>query len=219
MSLKIFPSILSADLSNLREEVKKLDLAGADSIHIDVMDGCFVPNLTFGPPVIASIRKYTDLPFDVHLMIQEPSRYIKEYVDAGADYITVHLESETHIVSLLDKIRNYGVKAGISIVPSTTCNDLEYIMDHIDVILIMTVNPGFSGQKFLHSQLPKIHKVKKMIGTKNIKIFVDGGINGDTVKFIRHSGVDAVISGSYIFSSSDYQSNINTLKMSLDKLG
>lgn len=213
---KIAPSILSADFAKLGQEVKNITYAGADYIHIDVMDGHFVPNITIGPEVVKSIRKYSSLPFDVHLMIDNPDLYIKDFADAGADIITIHAEASTHLDRSLDLIRKYGKKAGVSIVPSSHEDILTYVLDKLDLILVMTVNPGFGGQKFLNSQLNKISSLRKIIDQKNlnIELEVDGGINSDTAKLAINSGADILVSGSYIFNQGEenYARNIGKLR-------
>jgi len=213
---KIAPSILSADFAKLGQEVKNITNAGADYIHIDVMDGHFVPNITIGPEVVKSIRKYSSLPFDVHLMIDNPDLYIKDFADAGADIITIHAEASTHLDRSLDLIRKYGKKAGVSIVPSSHEDILTYVLDKLDLILVMTVNPGFGGQKFLNSQLNKISSLRQIIDKKNlnIELEVDGGINSDTAKLAIDSGADILVSGSYIFNQGEenYARNISKLR-------
>lgn len=209
--IKIAPSILSADFANLGQDIKKLEKAGADLIHIDVMDGFFVPNLTFGAPVISKIRHYTKLPFDVHLMIEYPENSIFQYIDAGANYITIHPETTVHLDRTIDLIKNTETKAGIALLPTTNPNILEYILEKIDLILIMTVNPGFGGQKFMPNQLSKIQKVHNLVGNRNIMIAVDGGINQDTANLCKHQGANLLISGSYIFNG-NYKENIDKLR-------
>ena len=212
--IKIAPSILSADFANLEKEIKDLEQAGADMIHIDIMDGHFVPNLTFGPPVIKAIRKFTGLPFDAHLMITCPENSFQNYVDAGVDIITVHPESTIHIDRLLTDIKNSGIKAGVSLLPSTDENSINYYIDKIDLILIMTVNPGFGGQEFIQSQLRKIEAVASKINLSGNKITlaVDGGINEITAKKCASVGADLLVAGSFIFQNSNYKSNITKLK-------
>lgn len=213
---KIAPSILSADFAKLGEEITNITKAGADYIHIDVMDGHFVPNITIGPEVIKSIRKYSSIPFDVHLMIDNPDLYIKDFAEAGADIITIHAEASNHLDRSLALIRKLGKKAGVSIVPSTSESVLEYVLDKLDLILVMTVNPGFGGQKFLYSQLKKISNLKKIINDKNlnIDIEVDGGINNETAELATTSGANILVSGSYIFGAGEenYAKKITSLR-------
>jgi ribulose-phosphate 3-epimerase len=207
----ISPSILSADFGNLRAEIEALEDAGADMIHIDVMDGHFVPNLTFGPAVITALKRYTSLPFDVHLMIDQPEKWIQTYVDAGANLITVHPEATTHLDRTISQIKSYGVKAGISLLPTTQINVLDFIIDKTDLILIMTVNPGFGGQKFMINQLQKISAISSIIKETGIVLAVDGGINEETAKLCTEAGANMLISGNYIFTG-DYKERINNLK-------
>jgi len=199
------PSILSADFSDLKGEIQKVEEGGADYIHLDVMDGHYVPNITFGAPVIKKLRKVTDLPFDVHLMIDRPERYIEDFVDAGADIITVHQESTTHLHRAIQLIKNLGVKAGVSLNPSTPLDSIEYILEDIDMVLIMTVNPGFGGQEFIGSMKRKIMDLRHIIDTRglDIKIQVDGGVKLDNAKEIIDCGVDIIVVGSAIFGSKD----------------
>ena len=208
--VKISPSILSADFSILKEEIQKLD--EADYIHIDVMDGNFVPNLTFGPKLVKDIRKYTDKVFDVHLMVNNPENYVDSMAEAGADIITIHYESCIHVDRVITRIKDKGLKAGLTLVPSTNENVLQYLLDKLDLILVMSVNPGFGGQKFLYSQLDKIRNIKKMIGNRNIEIEVDGGINEETYKQVIEAGADVLVAGSYVFNSNDYNEAIRKLK-------
>ncbi len=208
----IAPSILSADFSCLKEEVVALSQAGADLIHLDIMDGHFVPNLTFGPTVVKSIRDCTKLPFDVHLMVENPQDMISWFAKAGADIITIHAESTKHLDKLLAEIKSYGIKAGISLNPSTPETVLEYVLDKIDVVLVMSVNPGFGGQSFIPSSVEKIAKIKSMIKGKDIKIEVDGGINPLTAAECVAAGADILVAGSAILNSGDYKKNIEALR-------
>jgi ribulose-phosphate 3-epimerase len=211
--IKIAPSILSADFANLEREIKALEDAGADMIHIDVMDGHFVPNLTLGPPIIKALRAYSKLPFDVHLMIQNPEKSFESYIDAGADIVTIHPESTTHVDSLLTKIKSYGVKSGISLLPTTSETIVDYLISKIDLILVMSVNPGFGGQTFMKNQLPKIQRLASKIKDSNANtiLAVDGGVNDITAKECIEYGAHMLIAGSYIFNG-NYAENIKNLR-------
>lgn len=199
------PSILSADFGSLREAILKLEKGGADYIHLDIMDGIYVPNISFGPPVIKSLRDITDIPFDVHLMIDRPERYIKDFVDAGADIITIHEESTIHLHRTIEEIKDYGIKAGVALNPSTSIDNIEYVLDYIDMVLIMTVNPGFGGQKYIKSMGRKIESLRNIIDNSNLDILieVDGGVKLDNAKDIIEHGADIIVVGSGIFGSED----------------
>ncbi|HER26231.1 MAG TPA: ribulose-phosphate 3-epimerase [Rhodospirillales bacterium] len=211
MTVKIAPSILASDFARLGEEIKAIDKAGCDYIHIDVMDGHFVPNLTFGPPVIKCVRSWTDLPFDVHLMIDPAQPYLEDYAAAGADIITVHAEADKHLHRSLQVIRGLGKKAGVSLNPATPESLLEYVLDDVDLILVMSVNPGFGGQGFIESQLAKITRIRQMIGDRPIELEVDGGVNSDTIKSVVDAGADVVVAGSAVFKGDDYGATIAAL--------
>lgn len=212
--IKIAPSILSADFSNLVSDVRIIEEAGADMIHIDVMDGHFVPNITIGAPVVKSLRKVTDLTFDVHLMIENPEQYVKDFAAAGADIITVHAEASKHIHRLLQMIRNEGVKAGLALNPATPINVMEHILDDLDMILIMSVNPGFGGQKFIPSIYNKISSLKEYLQSmdKKIPIQVDGGIGLDNIRQVYERGAEIIVAGSAIFNSDNVKEIIRLMK-------
>ncbi len=214
--IQVSPSILSADFSKLGEDIRRLEDSGADMIHVDVMDGHFVPNLTIGPPVIKSLRKYTKLPFDVHLMIDPVHKYIKDYSDAGADIITFHPEATKNISETINLIKSLNKKVGISLNPNTEINAAEDYLDQIDLILIMSVYPGFGGQKFISEVIQKIKDLDKIRAKKNLKfkIEIDGGINFKTSKIAIEAGVDILVSGTTVFkeNNGDLKKNIKNLK-------
>lgn len=208
----IAPSILSADLSRLKEEIIALEKAGADMIHIDVMDGHYVPNLTFGPLIVKAVREHTKLPIDVHLMVTDPDNMLEWFANAGADIITIHAEVCSHLDCTLQQIRKLGKKAGVSLNPSTSEKALEYVLDKLDLVLVMSVNPGFGGQAFIPEQLSKISKIKEMRGGRAFQIEVDGGINALTAAECISSGADILVAGSSVFARGDYKNNINALR-------
>lgn len=213
----IAPSLLSADFSKLGEEVKAVELAGADAIHFDVMDGRFVPNITFGSLIISALREKTKLIFDVHLMIVEPEKYIETFAKAGADWISVHVEVCPHLHRVISKIKELGKKAGVALNPHTPPEMVEYVIEEIDFVLVMTVNPGFGGQSFLPFCLPKIKKIKEWILEKNPDCFieVDGGINSKTASQVVQAGADVLVAGSAVFGKKDYAQAIQVLKLCL----
>ena len=206
----IAPSILSADFARLGEEVKAVEAAGADWIHVDVMDGHFVPNITIGPLVVEAVRKVTKLPLDVHLMIENPDQYIPDFVKAGADLISVQVEACIHLNRTLNLIKDAGLRAGVVLNPSTPLGTIEWEVDNIDFVMVMSVNPGFGGQKFIPNTLDKVRNLRKIIDSrsKSILIEIDGGVNVDTIGDISAAGVDVFVAGSAIFGSDDYQQTI-----------
>lgn len=212
--IKVAPSILSADFSKLGEEIIKIDQAGADMIHIDVMDGHFVPNLTLGAPIVKALRTVTKLPFDVHLMINNPENLIDDFIAAGADIITIHIEAANHLHRLVQKVKSSGVKVAVSLNPATPLNTLEEILPELDMVLLMSVNPGFGGQSFILATLNKIARLQEMIDAKKLKIDiqVDGGINLETApKVIKH-GANILVAGSAVYGSNDIKGTIAQLK-------
>ncbi|TYO99254.1 ribulose-5-phosphate 3-epimerase [Geothermobacter ehrlichii] len=212
--IKIAPSILSADFGRLAEEVKAVDAAGADYIHVDVMDGHFVPNITIGPLVVEAVRRATDRPLDVHLMIERPDLYIPEFAGAGADIITVHQEAVPHLHRTVQMIRSLGKRAGVSINPATPVASLEVILEEIDLVLVMSVNPGFGGQAFIDSALEKIRQLREIIDRRGltVEIEVDGGVKPDNCRRVAAAGADVLVAGSAVFGAADYRATIAAMK-------
>ncbi len=211
---KLSASILSSDFGRLSEEVKAVELAGADWIHVDVMDGFFVPNITIGPDVVRVIRKATSLPLDVHLMIDKPERYIEVFADAGADRISVHVEATFHLHRVIQRIRELGVSPTAALNPASPLDGVKHVLFDLDMILLMTVNPGFGGQKFIRGVLPKVRQCRKLIDETHVDVLleVDGGVHTDTIGDLAEAGVDVFVSGSAIFDGPDYIRNVNALK-------
>jgi len=215
---KIAPSILSADFTRLGEEIKAVEKAGADYIHIDVMDGHFVPNITVGPMIVAAARQVTDLPLDVHLMIEDPDMYVDDFVKAGSGLISVHVETVTHLHRLLGVIRDAGVKAGVALNPATPLSSIEYVIKNLDMVVLMTVNPGFAAQSFIPEVLPKIRELKEIIAQKGIEvdIEVDGGINVKNIGQAAQAGANVFVAGSAIFGSRDYAETISVIRKNIE---
>ena len=213
----IAPSILSADFARLGEEIAAVAAAGADIIHVDVMDGHFVPNITIGPLVVEAVRKITDLPLDVHLMVENPERCVEAFAKAGADWITIHVETGYHLHRTLHQIKDLGKRSGLVLNPGTPLSTLDYLLEEIDLVMLMSVNPGFGGQSFIPSTLRKIRELKEMIARRNpaVEIEVDGGVAPSTIKAIREAGADIFVAGSAVFGRDDYAKAINDLKASL----
>jgi len=216
-SKKIAPSILSADFAYLADEIARVTEAGADMIHVDVMDGHFVPNLTIGPPIVKAIRKVTRLPLDVHLMMTNPDDYIHDFIKAGSNYITVHVETCPHLHRTIQAIKEEGVKAGVTLNPATPLSSVEEILGEVDLLLIMSVNPGFGGQSFIPSVLEKLRRARTMIDQRGAKVEleIDGGIKVENIAAIAQAGADILVSGSAIFQSKDYKDTIQKMRMAI----
>jgi len=214
MMIKIAPSILSADFARLGEEIKDVEKGGADYIHVDVMDGHFVPNITIGPLIVEAIRPITSLTLDVHLMIEQPDRYIPEFAKAGADIITVHVEACPHLHRTIQLIRSFGIKAGVVLNPHTPVSTIQHVLEDIDMVLLMTVNPGFGGQSFIHSVLPKIQEVSRMVRERGLQvdIEVDGGVNVETARLCVEAGANVLVAGSAIYNEKDRAQAIRIIR-------
>ena len=208
------PSLLSADFVRLAEEIARVEAAGADWLHLDIMDGHFVPNLTFGPPVVAAIRKISKLPLDVHLMVSNPAALVEQFAEAGADYLTVHVETEPHLHRLVNRIRELGVKPAVTLNPATSVDLLDEILSEVDMVLVMSINPGFGGQKFIPASLDKIRRLRQKLKRldRQVLIEVDGGVNQETAPQLIEAGVDVLVAGSAVFGSADMKATIAALK-------
>ena len=217
---KIAPSILSADFANLERDIKIVEQGGADLLHVDVMDGHFVPNITIGIPVVASIKKISKIPLDVHLMIENPGDYVEKFIAAGADYLTVHVEAATHLHRIIQSIKANGAKAGVSLNPHTPLSSIEEVLQDLDMVLIMSGNPGFGGQSFIPQTLNKVVRINKMLaerGLKNVEIEIDGGVKLENIKKVANAGVDILVSGSGIFGAENPAARIQEMKKVLSE--
>ena len=210
--VKIAPSILSADFAALADDVARVEAGAPDQLHVDVMDGRFVPNLTIGPVVVEALRKRTRLPLDVHLMIVEPERFVGDFVAAGADILTVHAEASVHLQRVLIQIREAGAKAGVALNPSTPPNVLDYVLDDVDLVLVMSVNPGFGGQRFIPSAYTKLRRIKEMLGTRPVEVSVDGGVKLEHVRPLAEAGATVLVAGSAVFGAPDPAAVVREMK-------
>jgi ribulose-phosphate 3-epimerase len=214
--VKIAPSILSADFAALAADIARVEAGGPDQLHVDVMDGRFVPNITIGPVVVEAIRKRTRLPLDCHLMIVEPERYVGDFISAGADMVTVHAEATPHLQRVLAQIREAGAKAGVALNPSTNPDVLQYVLDDLDLVLVMSVNPGFGGQTFIPSAIEKVRRIKAMLGTRSVEISVDGGVKGEHARPLAEAGATVLVAGSAIFGALDPAQAVIALRHAAD---
>ncbi len=214
--MKIAPSILSADFAALAADIARVEAGGPDQLHVDVMDGRFVPNITIGPVVVEAIRKRTRLPLDCHLMIVEPERYVGDFISAGADMVTVHAEATPHLQRVLAQIREAGAKAGVALNPSTNPDVLQYVLDDLDLVLVMSVNPGFGGQTFIPSAIEKVRRIKAMLGTRAVEISVDGGVKGEHARPLAEAGATVLVAGSAIFGALDPAQAVIALRHAAD---
>lgn len=210
--VKVAPSLLAADILNLQRDVKMLEESSADWLHVDVMDGMFVPNITFGHQYVKALRKITNLVLDVHLMVEKPERYIEDFCKAGADYVTIHSEATVHLDRALQLIKSHGKKAGIALNPGTDVGTIKYVLDKVDMVLLMSVNPGFGGQKYIDGTYQKVKDLKGIIGERDILIQVDGGVNGETGPRLAELGVSVLVAGSYILNHQNPKEAIQSLK-------
>jgi len=219
MTKKLAPSILDVDFAHLEREIKKIENGGADLLHLDIMDGNFVPNISFGPRIVESIKSITSLPLEVHLMVEKPENHIKSFINAGGDIIIVHYETSKHLDRLIQNINEAGVKSGIALNPATTLSVIEYLINKIDILLIMTVNPGFGGQKFIPEMIAKIEKARKIIDNqkKSISLAVDGGINLDNISQVVKAGAEIIVAGQIISKSSNPEMTIKKIKNIMNK--
>jgi ribulose-phosphate 3-epimerase len=212
MEIKIAPSILAADFGRLAEEVHAISEAGCDYVHVDVMDGRFVPNITIGQPVVAALSRVTETPLDVHLMVEAPERYVEGFARAGAHIVTVHAEATTHLHRTLQAIRGAGVRAGVSLNPATPLSAIEWVLDEVDLVLLMSVNPGFGGQRFIANTLPKLRALRELLAGRDVEVEVDGGVVVDNIAEVAEAGANVLVSGTGIFGADDYAARMAEMR-------